>query len=114
VAKFVPGLNFAAPPLAGILGVSSLRSLIFDSFASILWAGGYMSLGYLFSGRFERVAAYSTQLGAIPVVAVIAATAAGFKLLAAMGRWFRVEQRKHRRQNARNVNPRRLARREHA
>lgn len=85
MAKFVPGLNFAAPPLAGILGVSSLRSLIFDSFASILWAGGYMSLGYLFSGRFERVAAYNTQLGAIPVVAVIAATAAGFKLLRGHG-----------------------------
>ena len=56
-AKFVPGLNFAAPPLAGISGVSPLRFLLFDSLASVFWAGGYMVLGYTFSGQLERAAA---------------------------------------------------------
>jgi membrane protein DedA with SNARE-associated domain len=82
VAKFVPGLNFAAPPLAGISGVSRLRFLLFDSLASVFWAGGYMMLGYTFSGQFERVAAYSSGLPTIGLLVSIAATAAflGFRL----------------------------------
>ena len=75
-AKFVPGLNFAAPPLAGISGVSPLRFLVFDSLASVFWAGGYMVLGYTFSGQFERVAAYSAGLPAIAGRILIGATAA--------------------------------------
>lgn len=87
VAKFVPGLNFAAPPLAGISGVTPLRFLIFDSFASILWAGSYMTLGYFFTGQFVRLAACCSQLCTILVVAMIAATAAfiGFKTMCRRG-----------------------------
>ena len=74
-AKFVPGLNFAAPPLAGTSGVSPLRFLLFDGLASVLWAGGYMMLGYTLSEQFPRVAAYSEALPTI-VLALVAATAA--------------------------------------
>lgn len=83
VAKFVPGLNLAAPPLAAISGVSPLRFLIFDSIATIFWSGGYMMLGYIFSGQFERVATYSLELGTILVVVLVAATIAfiGVKLI---------------------------------
>jgi len=83
LAKFVPGLNFATPPLAGMSQVSPLRFLLFDAVASVLWAGGYMMLGYTFSGQVERVAAYSKGLPAIGVMVSIAATAAliGFRLL---------------------------------
>ncbi len=83
VAKFVPGLNLAAPPLAAISGVSPLRFLIFDSIATMFWSGGYMMLGYIFSGQLERVARYSLELGTILVVALIAATIVfiGLKLI---------------------------------
>jgi membrane protein DedA with SNARE-associated domain len=83
VAKFVPGLNLAAPPLAGISGVNPLRFLIFDILGSVLWAGGYITLGYIFSGQFERVATYSSELGSIGPVVLIAVTAAfiGFRLM---------------------------------
>jgi len=74
--KFVPGVNFAAPPLAGTSGVSPLRFLLFDGLASVLWAGGYMMLGYTFGGQFESVAAYSGRLTTIGFVVLIAATAA--------------------------------------
>lgn len=75
-AKFIPGLNFAAPPLAGLSGVSPLRFLVFDSLASVFWAGGYMVLGYTFRGQFERVAAYCAGLPTIAGAVLIAATAA--------------------------------------
>jgi len=82
-AKFVPGLNFATPPLAGMSRVSPLRFLLFDSLASVFWAGGYMVLGYTFSGQFERVAAYRAALPTIGAMVLIAGTAAfiGFRLL---------------------------------
>jgi len=82
-AKFVPGLNFAAPPLAGTSGVSPLRFLLFDGLASVLWAGGYMMLGYTFSGQFERVAAYAAELPPVAGMVLISAAAAfiGFRLL---------------------------------
>jgi len=72
-AKFVPGLNFAAPPLAGAFRVSPLRFLLFDGLASVLWAGRYMVMGYALSKEFPRVASY-----ALPtiVLALVAATAA--------------------------------------
>lgn len=75
-SKFVPGLNFAAPPLAGTLEVSLIRFLVLDSFASVLWASGYMGLGYVFGGQFARAAAFSSKLNTIPVVVLIVATAA--------------------------------------
>ena len=75
-SKFVPGLNFAAPPLAGILGVSLIRFLILDSFASVLWVSGYIGLGYVFGEQFARAAVFSSKISAIPVVVLILATAA--------------------------------------
>ena len=82
IAKFVPGLNFVAPPLAGISGVSPLRFLLFDTFASLFWAGAYMGLGYIFSGQIERAATYCSELGTIGVTTLIAAAAVfiGFRL----------------------------------
>jgi len=83
LAKFVPGVNFALPPLAATSGVSPLRFLLFDGLASVLWAGCYMILGYTFGGQFESVAAYGGGLPTIGFVVLIAATAAfiGFRLM---------------------------------
>lgn len=82
IAKFIPGLNFAAPPLAGISGVSPLRFLLFDTLASVSWAGSYMSLGYIFRRELARVAAYCAEFGTIGILTVTAAAAAfiGFRL----------------------------------
>jgi membrane protein DedA with SNARE-associated domain len=63
VAKFVPGLNTVAQPLAGILGMRRSRFLLVDALGAVLWVGTYVGLGYLFSDQIERVAAYGRNLG---------------------------------------------------
>ncbi|MGH7391709.1 MAG: VTT domain-containing protein [Candidatus Rokuibacteriota bacterium] len=63
VAKFVPGLNSVAQPLAGILGMRRSRFLLYDTLGALLWIGTYTGLGYLFSDQLERVAVHARSLG---------------------------------------------------
>ena len=71
VAKFVPGLNTAAPPLAGVFRMRFLRFLLFDAAGAALWAGGFIALGYVFSNQIERLAEHAAELGGwLLVVAV--------------------------------------------
>lgn len=63
VAKFVPGLNTAAPPLAGVFHMRLPRFLLFDSLGALAWAGAFIGLGYLFSDQLERVAGHAAQFG---------------------------------------------------
>jgi len=71
VAKFVPGLNTAAPPLAGMFGMRLSRFALWDGLGAALWASTFAGLGYLFSEQFERVAAYALRLGTWLVVVVV-------------------------------------------
>jgi membrane protein DedA with SNARE-associated domain len=63
VAKFLPGLSTVAPPLAGIFHMRLRRFLLFDGGGSILWAGTFLALGYVFSGEIERIAERALSLG---------------------------------------------------
>ncbi|HJR51642.1 MAG TPA: VTT domain-containing protein [Gemmatimonadales bacterium] len=63
VAKFVPGLNTVAQPLAGVLGMRRSRFLLVDVLGALLWIGTYTGLGYLLSDEVERVAAHGRSLG---------------------------------------------------
>ncbi len=63
IAKFVPGLNTMAPPLAGIIGMRWPRFLLFDLLGALLYVGTFAGVGYLFSDQFERVAEYAAQFG---------------------------------------------------
>lgn len=63
VAKFVPGLSTAAPPLAGVIGMSVPRFLVCSAGGALLWAGAYIALGYLFSSQLEVVAEWLSRLG---------------------------------------------------
>ncbi len=64
VAKFIPGLSTAAPPLAGIFRMRLSRFLLFDSLGALAWAGAFAGMGYLFSDQLEQLAAYALRLGA--------------------------------------------------
>jgi len=64
LAKFVPGLNAAATPLAGISGMSLPRFLLFDTLGALLWISSYTLAGYVFAGQLERVFTYAEQMGA--------------------------------------------------
>ncbi|MFQ5663993.1 MAG: VTT domain-containing protein [Terriglobia bacterium] len=62
-AKFVPGLNTVAPPLAGMIGMRLTRFALWDAGGAFFWAGGFSGLGYLFREQLERLAVYATHLG---------------------------------------------------
>jgi membrane protein DedA with SNARE-associated domain len=76
VAKFLPGLNAVATPLAGIFHMKLRRFLAYDTLGAILWAGTYLSLGYIFSGQIESIAQQAEQLGGSMLVLFVAALAA--------------------------------------
>jgi membrane protein DedA with SNARE-associated domain len=76
IAKFIPGLNTVASPLAGIFRVSVPRFLFYCTLGAILWVGSFVGLGYLFSDQLEQVAGYAVQLGFMLVVILAGALAA--------------------------------------
>ncbi len=63
-AKFVPGLNAVAAPLAGDSGVGIGRFLAIDSLGIMVWSGAYLGVGYLFSNQVEEALGYAQRLGA--------------------------------------------------
>lgn len=75
-AKFVPGLNTAAPPLAGLFRLRWSRFLLYDGLGALIWAGAYVGLGYLFSDQLERVAAYALRFGTWSVALLVGGLAA--------------------------------------
>lgn len=73
IAKFVPGLSTAAPPLAGIFHMRGRKFLFWDFLGSLLWAGGFLLLGYVFSGQIEVIAERAASLGSGLLVLIVGA-----------------------------------------
>jgi len=63
LAKFVPGLDLVAPPLAGTSRTSLVRFLTFETLGASLWSGVYAGLGYVFSHDLNRAAVYAGRVG---------------------------------------------------
>lgn len=79
LAKFVPGLDAIAPPLAGTSGTSRLRFLASDAVGAGLYSGAYAGLGYAFSHDLNRAATYAGRAGTL----LAALAFAGFSFYAA-------------------------------
>lgn len=75
IAKFVPGLDAVAPPLAGAARTSRIRFFAYDAVGAGLYACAYGGLGFAFSHDLDRAAAYVSRAGT--VLASIAAIAVG-------------------------------------
>jgi membrane protein DedA with SNARE-associated domain len=75
VAKFVPGLNTVAPPLAGIFRMRLRRFLLFDALGTAIWVGAFVALGYSFGDQLASLVAEAPRLGARLAVIVFAAAA---------------------------------------
>lgn len=75
VAKFFPGLNTAAPPMAGMFGMALGKFLLFDIAGVTFWAFGWTGLGYLFSNQLEQVLTYAAGFGTLSFGAVVAGLA---------------------------------------
>lgn len=76
LAKFLPGLGTVAPPLAGIFHMRVRRFLLFDGLGSLLWAGSFLAVGFVFSEQIEHVAERLSSLGSGMLVVLIGAFAA--------------------------------------
>jgi len=81
VAKFIPGLSTIAPPMAGNSGVSATRFFLFDGAGSLLYGGGLILVGVLFSRQLEQVIAALESLGgsALAVVGGLVALYIAYK-----------------------------------
>ncbi|MEO7207267.1 MAG: VTT domain-containing protein [Steroidobacteraceae bacterium] len=55
IAKFIPGINTLAPPLAGSMNMRTATFLRLDFAGAVLYAGSYLIAGYIFSGALEAV-----------------------------------------------------------
>ncbi|MGB2625770.1 MAG: VTT domain-containing protein [Candidatus Acidiferrum sp.] len=62
-AKFLPGLNTVATPLAGVFHMRLRKFLLFDALGSLLWASTFLGVGYIFSNQIERIAEQAESLG---------------------------------------------------
>jgi membrane protein DedA with SNARE-associated domain len=63
VAKFVPGLDAVAPPLAGASRTSRVRFFAYDAVGAGLYACVYGGLGYVFSHDLNRATEYVSRAG---------------------------------------------------
>ena len=72
-AKFVPGLNTLAPPMAGMFNVSPWRFIVLDAAGAGLWAGAFMLAGWLFRDQMDVLASLMAKLGFWLGAALIAA-----------------------------------------
>ncbi len=86
VTKFIPGLNVASTPMAGVVRMGLGRFLLFDALGALLWVFTFGTIGFVFSHQVEDVAAALGHLGELAVVLLIVAIAAYI--------YFRYRQRK--------------------
>ena len=80
VAKFVPGLNTVAPPLAGMLKIRALRFALFDLAGIAIWASSALALGLLFRTQVEWLLEWLQAFGKLSVI-IVAILMAGWLLL---------------------------------
>lgn len=63
VAKFVPGLSTAAPPLAGLFRMHLARFLAADGAGAAIWVITFSGIGYIFREQLEVAAQYALGWG---------------------------------------------------
>jgi membrane protein DedA with SNARE-associated domain/rhodanese-related sulfurtransferase len=74
-AKFVPGINTMAPPLAGSMNMRFGQFLGLDFIGALLYAGAYLSAGFIFSDALGTITknyqAFSRVLSWVLIAAVV-------------------------------------------
>lgn len=72
VAKFIPGFNTIAPPLAGAMGTATARFVWLSVAGGLLWSGVGMGLGAWFHGSVDKVIAWFETMGSTALMVVLA------------------------------------------
>lgn len=83
IAKFVPGVNAVAAPMAGSSRTPYGRFLLYDVAGALAWSGSFLAAGYIFSEQLEDVFDYGSRMGSglLLLVAGLAAAWIGWKLV---------------------------------
>lgn len=87
IAKFIPGINTLAPPLAGCMNMRLRPFLLLNFAGSILYIGTYFGIGYVFSEALEAIAQGYQMVGGMLAWAVAALVAIYVALQ--LGLWLR-------------------------
>ena len=69
-AKFLP-FGSVIPLHAGAMEVGSLRFLLVDAFASVVYAAVYAAVGFVFHKQLEQVVTFIRELGAISLLLIV-------------------------------------------
>ncbi|MGP8258827.1 MAG: DedA family protein [Acidobacteriaceae bacterium] len=86
LAKFLPGPNLVTP-LVGLSGLARSRFLFFDGIASVVWVGGYITAGYIFSNQLETITANGSRFGWLLLVVLTCLFAAFAAVRSLRRRW---------------------------
>jgi len=70
VAKFIPGFNTIAPPLAGAMGVTTRRFIGLSVAGGLLWSGAGIGLGMWFHDSVDDTIAWFETLGSTALMVV--------------------------------------------
>src|SRR5262245_48946255 len=76
VAKFIPGFDTVAPPLAGLLGIGVAPFLLWSCGGALLWLGTFGGLGYLFRNQVDDVVTLAERFQGALGTAMVALLAA--------------------------------------
>lgn len=71
-AKFLPGLGAVMPPLAGALGMSVGRFLLFDTLGSLFYGSFYIGAGFLFHNQLGQMVSLLNRVGLSAALTAIA------------------------------------------
>jgi len=86
IMKFLPGLTTILPPMAGAFGVGRLQFALYDVASSLLWAGFWTGVGYVFSDAIDQLIAWAASLGHVAIVLFVVAVV-GYIALRYLRRW---------------------------
>ncbi len=64
-AKFLPGLNTMAPPLAGSMGLPLIQFWALDSLGILIYIGAYFGVGFIFSDMLGTVLRGYSAVGSV-------------------------------------------------
>ncbi|MFA9218035.1 MAG: VTT domain-containing protein [Sphingomonadaceae bacterium] len=68
VAKFIPGFNTIAPPLAGAMGTSTATFLGFSVAGGLLWSGTGLAIGAYFHTSVDQVLDILSTMGTTALI----------------------------------------------
>jgi hypothetical protein len=68
IAKFIPGLSFAAPPLSGLFQMRLGRFWLFDAMGALIWTVCFVGLGFVFGTQLTAIAHFAAVSGRTGIV----------------------------------------------